>query len=602
MAAGYNLTKEFIEEVRAASDIVRVVGQFVRLRKRGKNHVGLCPFHDEKTPSFNVRPDRQMFYCFGCGAGGDVFNFLMRHENMDFPDAVVEMAKAANLRIPRRSGRSREEDSQRAGVVEANEAALAWFRAQLGAERGEPARRYLAERGIDEAAVEAFELGFAPEALDGLLNHLRGAFSPERLEEAGLVQRPSSGETIDRFRKRIIVPIRSPGGRLVAFGGRIFGSGEPKFINSPETPVFRKSRNLFGLHRGARAIRRSGFAILVEGYFDVIVLHQRGFSNAVAPLGTSLTEEQAQLLRRYVEKAIVCMDADAAGQAAAMRAAGLLLEHGLAVNIAPLPEGEDPDSFVRRGGAEAFKELLSGSQPAYGYVLKETTSRCDLGRPQEQRRALAELLPLLNRISDPIEKRSAVGQTAQRLDIEQHVVITELNRLRGGPSISAAKEGSARRNKLDWLPVAERKLLLVAARDSASAREAVEELEVMEALSPFAAKLLSKIFERGGEGETASFTSMSDLADDEEEARAIAALAVEDDEEVRPNAWECAVAIAVSALRRRVAKLSDRIAALEETDVEGFDELHAEKTELTHRIIALEREARSAPSRGGASN
>ncbi len=589
MTVKYNLTKDFIEEVRSSSDVVRVVGRFVKLRKRGKNHVGLCPFHDEKTPSFNVSNDRQMFYCFGCGAGGDVFEFMMRHENMSFAEVVIELANEANLKIPVRSGQQRRQDEQLESLVDANEAALEWFRANLASDKGAAAREYLESRGIGPEASESFELGLAPDSKTALQKHLSDRFSAKTLEDTGIVAE-STGEPIDRFRRRVIIPIRSAGGRLIAFGGRILGQGEPKFINGPETPLFRKSRQLFGLRKGTRSIRRRNFAILVEGYFDVIALHTAGFENAVAPLGTSLTEEQAKLLRRYADKTIICMDADEAGRNAAVRAAGLLLEQGFAVNIVPLPDGEDPDSFVQQQGKEAFKLLLKKSRPAYIHILESTVAKHEIDRPVGKREALEELLPLLERIGDPIESSYAVSETSRALGIEEHIVASELGRRRSGPTSSTGKPEV---HDVAWLPLSERKLLIAAIRDPKDARAAVEELVVLAELGPFTRALLEEILRNDAAGTPVSIPALKDLAGNDEERKAVAALALECDRESPESAWECAVAIAISSLQRKMLGLSDRLKNLESVSAEEADVLHAEKVGLKRRIISLEKYRRS---------
>lgn len=588
MAVKYNLTKEFIEEVKSTSDIVRYIGRHVKLRKRGKNYLGLCPFHDEKTPSFNVSSDQQMYYCFGCGAGGDVFKFMMQHENMSFVEAVVELAKEAHLKIPEATREDQAREDQSAAIVEVNEAALSWFREQLLSERGSDALEYLHNRGIDEQAVEEFEIGFAPDVWDGLLNALSDRFDKSLMEQAALIQQSSrSGELIDRFRKRIMLPIRSASGRLVAFGGRIFGEGEPKFLNSPETPVFRKRRNLFGLHRGARTARKRNFAILVEGYFDAVVLHRHGFENTVAPLGTSLTEEQAKLLRRYTDKTIICMDADEAGQRAAVRAAGLLLEQGFTVNIVPLPAGEDPDSYVRKRGKDEFRELLTGSQPAYGYVLNETLSRFDLSRPYGKREALVELLPLLARVRDPIERSHAISETAENVGVEDHVVATELSNYERGRTAERKSVPTSTKGALSWLSTAERKLILISMRDPTGSKQVVDEFEIAKELSSFTRKILERIFSSFEDGQDMTFNALSDIAENEDEKRALAALAVEFNREFPESAHECILSIALAALQRQVSELNERISQLEEGDVEAFGMLHEEKRRLTVQISKL---------------
>lgn len=588
----YDLHKDFVEEVRSATDIVRVIGRHVQLRQRGRNFVGLCPFHGEKTPSFNVQQDRQMFYCFGCGAGGDVFKFLMMHDNMTFPDAVVELAREAGLRVPLKQASESAGEAERAVLVEANEAALAWFRANLREEEAAAVREYLAGRGLSPEQIEEYEFGFAPDGYEELQRALKQKYPFEILEKAGLAQvSASSGKRIDRFHRRLMIPIRSAGGRLVSFGGRIIGEGEPKYLNGPETAIFQKGRTLFGLHRGIKAIRKRGFAILVEGYFDVIALHAAGLEMAVAPLGTSLTEEQAILLKRYAEKVIVCMDADDAGRRAAVRSADLLLGRGFTVNVLPLPAGEDPDTYVQKVGLAGFNEQLKRSEPAYRYVLKYTLGKFDLSRPVGKRDAMEELLPLLLRIVEPIERGQAVQETAQALGIDANILIVELRRLwrsqRGSkPGETAPPQPAA---PVALVPSVEKELLLAAATDPGESQKAVEELEIIEYVSPFTRRLLAAIWRSGGSA--TAFADLNQVAGDDEERRFIAELAVSGAEETtRASARECAVAIAVQGLRREMAAISARIEQLERAEPSSNDinDLFGKKVRLSLRINELE--------------
>jgi DNA primase len=596
----YDLNKDFIEEVRSATDIVRVIGRHVQLRQRGRNFVGLCPFHGEKTPSFNVQQDRQMFYCFGCGAGGDVYKFLMMHDNMTFPDAVVELAREAGIRVPLKKASESAEEGERGKLVEANEAALAWFRANLREERGAPVREYLSGRGLSQETIDVFEFGYAPDGYDGLQQTLKSRFPFEILEKAGLAQVSStSARKIDRFHHRLMIPIRSAGGRLVSFGGRIIGEGEPKYLNGPETAIFQKGRTLFGLQRGMKAIRKRGFAILVEGYFDVIALHAAGIENTVAPLGTSLTEEQTVLLKRYTEKVIVCLDADNAGRRAAVRSADLLLGRGFTVNVMPLPAEEDPDTFVQKVGAEGFNEALKRSEPAYRYVLKYTLGKFDLSRPVGKREAMEELLPMLARIVEPIERGQAVQETAQALGIDTNIVIVELRRLRRSqthPNQAAAESRQAAPAGI--IPAVEKELLLAAAQDPAASQKAVEELEIIEYVSPFTRRLLAAIWRSGGGAGT--FADLTEQAGDDAERRFIAELAVSgEDEPQRASVRECAVAIAVQGLRREMATISARIEQLEraEPSSNDIDDLFGRKVRLSLRINELESGANALFSR-----
>lgn len=346
------------ERVRAASDVVEIVGQYVTLKKTGRTWKGLCPFHQEKTPSFTVSPERQTYHCFGCGAGGDVFRFVQEVERLTFPEALRHLAERAGIELPRY-----EKGSGEAGKLYeiCEEAARLYRRCLLDPALGRQARDLLRRRGIGEEVEERFGLGFAPPGWDFLTSRLERAFGRDALRTAGLALERETGGVYDRFRERLVVPLRLPSGRVVGFGGRATGDEEPKYLNSPETPVYRKGQFLFGLGEARGSLRDRQEAVLVEGYFDCLVLHQAGFTAAVAAAGTAVTADQARLLARYVERVVVALDGDAAGQTASRRALGPLLSAGVEVRVARLPVGDDPDSFVRERGAAAFAEALEAA-------------------------------------------------------------------------------------------------------------------------------------------------------------------------------------------------------------------------------------------------
>lgn len=582
MATSYDLNKDFIEEVRSASNIVEVIGRHVQLRKRGRTHIGLCPFHNEKTPSFNVNPDRQMFYCFGCGAGGDVFKFLMLHESMSFPDAIVDLAKSAGLQIPVKSESQAKMEMKKTHLVETNDAAAIWFQHNLN----DKIRSYLIERGLTAASIEKFGLGFAPDQWDGLSNEFIKKFPPEELISLGLIQKSSNNDGfIDKFRNRIIIPIHSASGRLIAFGGRILGKGEPKYLNSPETPLFIKSRNLYGLFHGLRDVRRRGFAILVEGYFDVIMLHQAGFTNAVAPLGTSLTEEHARLLKRYCQKVIVCLDADAAGQKASIRSAGILLSQGFAVNVIKLPHGEDPDSYIQNQGVEAFRSLMKESDSAYNFVLKNISSGLKNSRPAEKRTALEELMPMINKISDQLERSNAISETARSLGVEEYLIRNELKKQPSGKQEVSFQKGSAAFS----IPKVEKELLVCAIHDAKKTKKDVEELAIIDYVSQFTRRMLGAICELEKDQDQISFQSLNALAKDDEEKKLIAELAVTDKEANLASSWDCAVSIAIKGLKTEMTEIGNKISSLEraEPDSKSIDDLYERKMAISVQINNL---------------
>jgi DNA primase len=413
--------------VRSAGDIVRLISDYVPLKQAGTRLKGLCPFHHEKTPSFSVDPNLQLFYCFGCQTGGDAFKFVMLYEKLDFPGAVEFLAHRWGVPLPKAAPRP--EDDARARYLLAIETAAEFFRKQWAdPSRGRAARDYIRSRGVSDALADRFGVGYAPEAWDALSNVLgaRG-FKPQELIESGLaVPRKDGSGQYDRFRHRVIFPIRNLTGQAVAFGGRALGDAEPKYVNSPETPAYTKGDHLYGLDVAKEAIRREGFAILVEGYLDLISLHQAGFENAVASLGTALTPGQARLLARYSERVVVSYDGDAAGASASARSLDLFLERGFDVRVAELPDRQDPDDFVRTAGAPAYDALVRSAPGYLEFLVRRETSERDLSRPAEKVAAINALLPRLARLESVVERATWAGKLADALSLDDDLVLQEL--------------------------------------------------------------------------------------------------------------------------------------------------------------------------------
>jgi DNA primase len=356
---------EFLDQLRERTPLSSLIGRRVRLQRKGREHIGLCPFHNEKSPSFTVNDDKGFFHCFGCGAHGDAIGYVMRAEQLSFPEAVEKLAGEAGMEMPRQTPADREQARRRKDLHALMEAATVWYEARLADPEGRSARDYLAGRGLAPETIRRFRLGYAPTRRDALQTALiADGFAMPMLIEAGLARRPDDGRPpFDYFRDRVMFPIADHAGRIVAFGGRVMGEGEPKYLNSPETPLFHKGRGLYGLDRARAAGRAADPIIVCEGYMDVIALHEAGFPGAVAPLGTALTEDQLALLWRLSPEPVLCFDGDAAGQRAAGRAVERALpligpERGLA--FLALPAGDDPDTLVRRGGAAAFRRALDG--------------------------------------------------------------------------------------------------------------------------------------------------------------------------------------------------------------------------------------------------
>ena len=409
-----------IDEIRAATDIVEIVGDYVRLKKRGANHFGLCPFHNEKSPSFSVNRSMGIFKCFGCGKGGNVFQFVMEMESLEFPTAARALAKRAGVSIP-----EREVNDQQAGEMESlyhalRFAARFFYYQMRSTKAGQEAGRYLEKRGLTPATIKRFGLGFAPDQWDALLGEaVRNHIAPEVLERAGLVVRRREGDGYyDRFRGRVVFPIFSRAGKVQGFGGRVLTASRdiPKYINSPETRVYSKSRALYGFFQGKKAMREVEEVVLVEGYTDVITLHQAGVENAVACCGTALTPDQVKILGRIAQRILLLYDADAAGAGATLRGIDIVLSQGLSAYAIALPGGSDPDSFVRKAGGEAFKEYArKHRQDFVSFIYEAARSRGDATTPEGQAETMHAVLSAIARIPDSLRRETFMRRASEVL-------------------------------------------------------------------------------------------------------------------------------------------------------------------------------------------
>jgi DNA primase len=438
----------FADRVKQQADIVRVIGEYVRLKKSGQNFTGLCPFHGEKTPSFAVHPVKQIFHCFGCGKGGDVFTFVMEMEKCPFPEAVRVVAEKCGIPIPKpkeRTPEERKENQERAALIEIHREAQSFFVKQLETTaEGRAARAYLEDRGLDAESLARFGIGYAPAGGDTLLRFFRAKYAEKLLVESGLVSRDQSGRLFDRFRRRISFPIANESGKIVAFGCRALGDDQPKYLNSPETPIYSKSNVLYHMDRAKEGIRRSDFAILVEGYMDAIAVARAGISNVVASCGTSLAEPQIKLLGRFTKRVIVNYDPDAAGQAATERSIALLLENDFEVKVLALPaigdQKADPDLYIREKGAEAYIKALKESPPYINYLVKRT-QKMDLTTGEGKRQALNFLLPYVQKMPNPILRSEWARIIAVGLQIDEPVLRAAL-----------AKAAAERRSEIKTKP------------------------------------------------------------------------------------------------------------------------------------------------------
>ena len=397
-----------LDEIREKCDLVEIVSAHVALQKKsGRNYLGLCPFHNEKTPSFNVNPERQVWKCFGCGEGGDVFKFVQKMENITFPQAVELLAKKVGVEIVR-SEKATREYSEKERIVRANNVACAYFRNML--EKSAKAKEYLAKRGLSADAVERYKLGYAPDEWDGLLTHLhqQRVQVPDAVMAGLLVPRKNSTGFYDMFRNRLIFPILDAQDRIIAFGGRCFGDEQPKYLNSPETPVFVKNKTLYGLNVARKAIPKEDRAIIVEGYMDVIATQSAGFENAVATLGTALTDEHVNVIGRFTKNVVLAFDSDSAGMKAALRSAPIFEQSGFHVRILTMPKGEDPDSLLRGGDVARFAGLLQKTLPIPDFKIKVALSRYDLRSDEGKSGALREAVDVLAEVDSAVERERLI--------------------------------------------------------------------------------------------------------------------------------------------------------------------------------------------------
>ena len=418
---------QFLDELVARTDIVDLVSESVRLTKKGNSYWGCCPFHSEKTPSFHVVPDRQMYKCFGCGKGGGVINYVMELENLPFRDAVEVLAKRAGMAVPESGGPSAGAQERRKKILEMNrQAALAFHRWLWGPE-GAEGLTYLQRRGLSRRTLTRFGLGFAPDRWDALIQELAGqGYDKRDLLDAGLAVNNKDGRIYDRFRNRVIFPIIDVRGNVIGFGGRVMDDSTPKYLNSPDTPVYNKSRNVFALNiaKGSKA----GRVILTEGYMDTISLHQAGFDSAVASLGTSLTEEHGQLLSRYFKEAIIAYDGDGAGIAAAQRAIPLLEKAGLKVRVLQMQGAKDPDEFIKSYGREAFSRLLDRSENQVDYRLAQVRKKYDLTDDAQRVAFLQEAAELVSTLHSAVEREIYGNHAAQTAGVAPETMAMEVNR------------------------------------------------------------------------------------------------------------------------------------------------------------------------------
>jgi DNA primase len=431
------------EEIKRTVDIVELIGQFVQLKRAGQNFLGLCPFHSEKDPSFTVSPAKQMFHCFGCKKGGDLFAFWMAYHNVSFPQAMRDLAERYHIPLPEKELTPSEKSRKalKESLLRINQIAAHYFHEILTkSEKGQPARAYLEKRSIDRKTIEAFKLGYAPSEWGGLTEFLnKKKVDPQKAVQAGLIIAKKSGGYYDRFRGRVIFPIFNLRGQVVGFGGRVLDDALPKYLNTPETPVFQKGELLYGLHLAYETIRGSGRAVIVEGYTDVLALKRHGFHGAVATLGTALTREHIRRLKGYAREAVVVFDADAAGKMAAMKSLAFFLDEGLPSRVTVLPQEEDPDTYVNKNGLEAFSDLLDRAVPMFDFYLDLKLSETG-DQIESQITVLEEIIHVLSELRNSAQRSLYVRRLSDRSGIHESAIFEELRKWESRQSWGGERE------------------------------------------------------------------------------------------------------------------------------------------------------------------
>jgi DNA primase len=568
------IPEEKINEVRQRASIIEVVSDFVSLKKAGKNHLGLCPFHSERTPSFTVNEEKGIFHCFGCGAGGNIFNFLMKASQMSFPEAVRAMANRYGVPLPTRelSEEEKRRRSQRAKLYEVNEAAAGYYHRTLTSlKEGEEGRQYFAQRGISEETIREHRLGFAPAGWDSLVLFLQKNGIPLNLAETvGLILPRKEGTVpsgrpgfFDRFRRRVIFPIISEGGRVLGFGGRIIeeGKGEgdpppPKYMNSPESPIYSKGHTLYGLNAAKGFIREKGNALIVEGYMDLLSLYQAGFRNGVASLGTALTSSQLQLLGRYAREAFLVFDADESGEKATQRSLDLFLQEGISAKVVTLPAGYDPDSLIRKEKAARFEQVLAEALPLVEYLFRRALQRHGADSVEGKVRIVREMIPALSRLPDPLERNLYIERIALRLGLKESQV---RDQFRGREPVEA--EDGKPPSPAHRGPAHERVLLQLMLLNPAVISR-VQEAVGKEGFSDLRhQKLARKFLELGGGREEIDIQEFLSGTEEEDLRDLVSELLLEEESLVDPDRMleDCLRKVKLSRIRQEIQRVDEEI-------------------------------------------
>ena len=580
---------DIIEEVRQKNDIVDVVSQYVRLTRRGSTYFGLCPFHNEKTPSFSVTPGKQMYYCFGCGAGGNVYNFIMEYENYTFSEALKHLADRAGVELPKieYSREVREKAEQRAELLEINKQAAQYYYYQLRTEGGKIGYQYLSGRGLSEETMRKFGLGYSDKFGGGLYKFLKSkGYSDERLRESGLFNVDERHGMYDKFWNRVIFPIMDVNNRVIGFGGRVMGDGKPKYLNSPETKIFDKSRNLYGLNI-ARTTRKK-YLILCEGYMDVISMHQAGFTNAVASLGTALTSGHASLLKRYTQEVLLLYDSDEAGIRAALRGIPILRDAGVNSRVVNLKPYKDPDEFIKNMGAEAFEERLGQASDSFMFRVSIAESEFPMDEPQGQNRFFERCAELLLELKDELERNLYIEAIVKKYRGQYGVSVEDLRKrvntlaLKGTPAENRTQpktSGGQNKKKKESASDQAQKLMLTWLVTYPGIFDKVAQyLNAEDFIVPLYKEVAQMLFrQREEEGQVNPAKLLNSFTDSEEQREVASLFNATIHLETQQEQDR---AFADTLLRIKAESLAEKNRNLDPTDMVGLQQILREKKEL----------------------
>ena len=575
---------EKIDQIRDATDIVEYIGGYVKLRKRGKNYQGLCPFHSEKTPSFSVSAERQMYHCFGCGVGGNVFTFVMERDKVSFIEAVRMLAERAGITLPQYSPGQEDLSNEQEQLYQVLRAAgMFYYESLTKTTEGKFALDYFHHRGFSDDTIRAFGLGYAPNSWDALLTHLREQkFTEELMMKSGVIRRRDDGTYYDYFRGRAMFPIFSSSGRIIAFGARKLYESDPlgKYINSPETPVYNKSRVLYGISQSKETIREQENAILVEGYADLISVYQAGVKNIVASSGTALTQEQIQLVKRYTNTVTIVYDADSAGSSAAMRGVDLILQNDMDVRVAPLPEGDDPDSFVKKHGGEAFQKLVQNAQSFVDFLADTYEKQGKFSTPEGQAHAVRAIVRSISKMNDELKRNFYIKHVAEKYKLYESTLYRELEKHLGdqrerredaasSSSVAAPRDGEVAGRAAAEIPAGERDLIHSMLEGGREIVDFIfEHVQLDDFTNPQAHSLAETILQRLEEGESIEAVQLITDLEDPAQRRLIASLLF--NKHHLSKAWDEHSAGIEQADPRKVA--ADAIAALRRHSIEQLIE------------------------------